>query len=56
LPDARSRTWIVIQSVEGKISPETYEEWNRETGGKQLPERVRKARPTTRSRKAAKKR
>ena len=28
--------------VEGKISNETYEEWNRETGGKKLPERVRK--------------
>jgi hypothetical protein len=28
--------------VEGKISPEVYEEWNRETGGKKLPERVRK--------------
>ena len=27
--------------VEGKISPETYEEWNRETGGKKLPERVK---------------
>ena len=26
--------------VEGKISPETYEEWNRETGGQVLPERV----------------
>jgi hypothetical protein len=26
--------------VEGKISPKTYEEWNRETGGKKLPERV----------------
>jgi hypothetical protein len=26
--------------VEGKISPDTYEEWNRETGGKKLPERV----------------
>ena len=26
--------------VEGKISNETYEEWNRETGGKKLPERV----------------
>lgn len=26
--------------VEGKIKPETYEEWNRETGGKKLPERV----------------
>lgn len=28
--------------VTGKISPETYEEWNRETGGKILPERVKK--------------
>jgi hypothetical protein len=26
--------------VRGEISPETYEEWNRETGGKELPERV----------------
>ncbi len=26
--------------VEGKISDETYEEWNRETGRKKLPERV----------------
>jgi hypothetical protein len=26
--------------VEGDISPETFEEWNRETGGKVLPERV----------------
>jgi hypothetical protein len=34
--------------VEGKISPETYEEWNRETGGKQLPERVRKSTSTAR--------
>ena len=33
--------------VEGKISPETYEEWNRETGGTALPERVarKKKRP-----------
>jgi hypothetical protein len=28
--------------VEGKISDETFEEWNRETGSKKLPERVRK--------------
>jgi hypothetical protein len=28
--------------VDGKISNETYEEWNRETGTKKLPERVRK--------------
>jgi hypothetical protein len=26
--------------VEGKISNETFEEWNRETGSKTLPERV----------------
>jgi len=26
--------------VEGKIKPGTYEEWNRETGAKKLPERV----------------
>jgi hypothetical protein len=32
--------------VEGKISNETFEEWNRETGRKKLPERVkRKASP-----------
>ena len=36
--------------VEGKISNETYEEWNRETGGKKLPERVtRKKTAQTRS-------
>jgi hypothetical protein len=27
--------------VEGKISNETFEEWNRETGGAHLPERVK---------------
>jgi hypothetical protein len=26
--------------VEGKISNQTFEEWNRETGAKRLPERV----------------
>ena len=34
--------------VEGKISNQTFEEWNRETGGKKLPERVR---PKTTARK-----
>jgi hypothetical protein len=29
--------------VEGKISNETFEEWNRETGGQKLPERVTRA-------------
>ena len=28
--------------VEGKISGDTFEEWNRETGGKKLPEHVRR--------------
>ena len=28
--------------VEGEITPETYEEWNRETGSARLPERVKK--------------
>jgi hypothetical protein len=27
--------------VKGEISPETYEEWNRETGRAKLPERVK---------------
>ena len=48
--------------VEGKISNETYEEWNRETGGKKLPERVKpkpaarkktKTKPTRKRKKAA---
>jgi hypothetical protein len=26
--------------VEGKISPETFEEWNRGAGSKELPERL----------------
>lgn len=35
--------------VEGKISNETFEEWNRATGGAKLPERVKpKARPKSR--------
>ena len=34
--------------VEGKISNDTYEEWNRETGSKKLPERVHK-KPTART-------
>ena len=33
--------------VKGEISPETYEEWNRETGGKVLPERVKKKKKAT---------
>lgn len=41
--------------VNGKISPETYEEWNRETGGKLLPERV-KPNKTKKKKATAKKR
>ena len=28
--------------VKGEISPKTYEEWNRSTGKRELPERVKK--------------
>jgi hypothetical protein len=28
--------------VEGKITPETFEEWNRGAGSRELPERVKK--------------
>jgi len=38
--------------VEGEITPETYEEWNRETGGKVLPERVRPKEKPARKKKA----
>jgi hypothetical protein len=48
--------------VEGKITPETFEEWNRGAGGKELPERLhperkpkRKAVKKTARKKAAKK-
>ena len=42
--------------VSGKITPETYEEWNRETGGKELPERVKKKAKRKAKKRAAKKR
>ena len=32
--------------VKGEISPETFEEWNRETGSAKLPERVAKKKKT----------
>ena len=44
--------------VEGKITPETFEEWNRGAGSRALPERVAKKkakRKTTAKRKSAKK-
>jgi hypothetical protein len=37
--------------VKGEISPETFEEWNRETGSAKLPERV-KTSPRRRKKKA----
>lgn len=45
--------------VEGKISNETFEEWNRETGRAKLPERVKpkaksKARAKPKTRRKAK--
>jgi hypothetical protein len=48
--------------VNGEISEETYEEWNRSTGGAHLPERLhptprrkaKKRKASTRPRKAAK--
>jgi hypothetical protein len=49
--------------VEGKISNETFEEWNRETGSKKLPERAarktsprKKSKTTRRTRTASKRR
>ena len=42
--------------VEGKISPQTFEEWNRETGAKKLPERVKRKRSTAKKRTAKKRR
>ena len=43
--------------VTGKISNETYEEWNRSTGGAKLPERVKpkaKAKSKTRTKRKPK--
>ena len=34
--------------VEGKISSQTFEEWNRETGAAKLPERVEQTHGTSR--------
>lgn len=42
--------------VEGKISPEVYERWNRETGRAELPERVSPKRGRKPKRKAPRKR
>jgi hypothetical protein len=39
--------------VKGEISEETYEEWNRSTGSKELPERVKPKKKRAGKRKAA---
>jgi hypothetical protein len=40
--------------VKGEISNETFEEWNRETGGRKLPERVKRKPSKKRTTKARK--
>jgi hypothetical protein len=42
--------------VEGKISGETFEEWNRETGARKLPERVKRKAAAGTKKKAGRKR
>lgn len=42
--------------VEGKISNQTFEEWNRETGSAKLPERVKPKRKSAAAKKAGRKR
>jgi len=42
--------------VEGKISNETFEEWNRETGGKKLPENVKRTIERSRRKTSARRR
>ena len=39
--------------VKGEITPETYEEWNRETGEQELPERVNRSKKKAKRRKSA---
>jgi hypothetical protein len=41
--------------VEGKISNQTFEEWNRETGAKKLPERVVRVKPSRKKTKSKRK-
>ena len=41
--------------VEGRISNQTFEEWNRETGGRKLPERVKPAKAVARNKTVRKK-
>jgi hypothetical protein len=39
--------------VKGEISPETFEEWNRETGSAKLPEYAHKKKNKKKARKAS---
>ena len=45
-PQAQRRKFAQLL-VEGKISPDTFEEWNRETGSKRLPEHVKAKRKSS---------
>jgi hypothetical protein len=41
--------------VQGKITPETFEEWNRETGSAKLPEHLKtKAKPAAKKKRSRK--
>ena len=42
--------------VEGKISGDTFEEWNRETGARKLPERVARPKASKRAKTSTRKR
>ena len=42
--------------VEGKITDEAFERWNQETGGKKLPDHVKKKKAKKANRRKAKKR
>lgn len=41
--------------VKGEITPETFEEWNRETGRQELPERVDRSKRKAKKKKAKRK-
>ena len=42
--------------IEGKLTPETFEEWNVETGSKKLPERAKAKTPARKKKRAPAKR
>lgn len=50
---AQRRTFAELL-VKGEISPQTFEEWNRETGGAKLPERVRRKSKVSKKRRTKK--